>query len=80
MRYYVTTLILALPIILIAQKADFFPIDSLPTEGVVLNKNWKWHTGDNPEWAKLDFDDSSWENIDPTKDIMDLPQIQDGKI
>ncbi len=80
MRYYITILILAFPILLIAQKADFFSIDSLPTEGVVLNKNWKWHTGDNPEWAKLDFDDSSWESIDPTKDIMDLPQIQNGKI
>ena len=52
-----------------------FKLDSLPKQGVLLDKGWKWHAGDNP-----DFDDSAWESIDPTKDIHDLPQIFDSKV
>ncbi len=58
-----------------AQKSEIFRIDSLPTEGVLLDKNWKWQLGDNPDFAKPDFDDSAWTPIDPTKDILDLTQI-----
>lgn len=63
-----------------AQKSNIFHIDSLPKQGILLDKGWKWHAGDNPDFAKADFDDSAWESIDPTQDVMDLPQIQDGKI
>ena len=56
--------------------AQVFRIDSLPQQGVLLDKGWKWHAGDNPEWAKPDFDDSTWEEIDPTKDVYFLPQIR----
>ena len=64
----------------LAQK-EVFRIDSIPTKGILLDKNWKWHAGDNPDFAKPDFDDSKWESIDPTKDLMDLPQIsRNGKI
>jgi two-component system, NtrC family, sensor kinase len=52
-----------------------FHIDSLPANGLLLNKGWKWHAGDNPEWAKPEFNDSKWENIDPMKDIFDLPKV-----
>jgi signal transduction histidine kinase len=52
----------------------------LPTEGVLLDKGWKFHAGDNSEWAKTALNDSTWTDIDPTKDIMDLPTIQNGKI
>lgn len=60
---------------LFAQKTNVFRIDSIPQKGILLDKNWKWHTGDNPDFAKADFDDSSWKAIDPTNDIMSLPQI-----
>jgi two-component system, NtrC family, sensor kinase len=63
-----------------AQKSNMFSIDSLTKEGVLLDKGWTFQAGDNPNWAKPEFDDSAWKGIDPTKDIMDLPQIQDGKI
>ena len=63
-----------------AQKSEIFRIDSLPTEGVLLNKGWKWHAGDNPEWAKADFDDSAWESIDPTKDIYYYPHLRKESI
>ncbi len=57
-----------------------FRIDSLPPQGILLDKGWKWHAGDNPDFAKVDFDDSKWESIDPTKDIMDLPQVRKAGI
>ena len=62
--------------------AQVFRIDSLPAQGIILDKGWKWHAGDNPDFAKVDFDDSAWENIDPTKNILDLPQLdkQTGQI
>ncbi|MCP9770235.1 hypothetical protein EGI22_20210 [Lacihabitans sp. LS3-19] len=59
-----------------AQNRSEFRIDSIPKAGILLDKNWKWHAGDNPDFAKADFDDSKWEGIDPTKDIYDLPQIR----
>lgn len=30
---------------------------------LVLNENWKFHTQDNAEFLKADFDDSSWKTI-----------------
>ena len=56
--------------------AQVFRIDSLPPQGILLDKGWKWHAGDNPDWAKPAFDDSKWEKIDPTKDVYFLPQIR----
>ena len=29
---------------------------------VALNGPWKFHIGDNPQWADPDFDDSGWQN------------------
>ena len=63
-----------------AQKSEPFRIDSLSTEGVLLDKGWKFHSGDNPDFAKADFDDSTWTPIDPTKDIAALPQIFNAQI
>ena len=80
MKQVVLLLLLLFSASAIAQNSEIFRIDSLSTEGVLLDKSWKFQKGDNFEWAKADFDDSAWERIDPTNDIMDLPQIQDGKI
>ena len=62
--------------------AQVFRIDSLPATGILLNKGWTYHAGDNPAWANPDFDDSHWQAIDPTKDIFELPQLDKtaGKI
>ena len=59
MKYLLLFLTLFCPILLSAQKADTFRIDSLPTEGVLLDKGWKFQVGDNTDWAKPDFDDTS---------------------
>ena len=72
---YLLIVLLLFPLAHFAQDSTVFHIDSLTTEGVLLNKGWKWHEGDNPEFAKADFDDSSWESIDPTRTIHLLPQI-----
>ena len=29
------------------------------------NAPWKYHPGDNPDWAKPDFDDTNWEYLSP---------------
>ncbi len=49
-------------------------IDSLPAEGFLLDKGWKFQAGDNPDYANADYDDSKWQSINPTLDIHDLPQ------
>ncbi len=63
-----------------AQKSNIFRIDSLPTKGVLLDKGWKFHEGDNPDFAKADYDDSDWESIDPARTIHHLPQIRKENI
>lgn len=50
-------------------------LTQLPPEGILLDKGWKFHEGDNAEWAKTAFDDKNWKPIDPTKDIRDIPEL-----
>lgn len=64
----------------LGQDTSVFIIRELPQQGVLLDKNWKWQAGDNPQWAKPEFDDRRWQAIDPTKDIMDLPQLHQTAI
>src|SRR6266498_3795423 len=53
----------------------FFHLDKLPPEGVLLDKDWKFLSGDNPAYANSEYNDGAWEIINPTLDIYDLPQI-----
>jgi signal transduction histidine kinase len=63
--------------VLKAQETSNMPlkIKTIPAEGILLEKGWSYHSGDNMEWAKPDFDDRHWQAIDPTQDIYDLPQL-----
>jgi hypothetical protein len=36
---------------------------------VTLNGPWKFQTGDNPQWADSNFDDSRWETVDLTAPV-----------
>jgi len=57
-------------------SAYIFHLNKLPPEGILLDKGWKFQTGDNPDYAKPEYDDSKWQSINPTLDIHDsLPQI-----
>ena len=59
-----------------AQQNAVFRISKIPAQGIVLGNNWKWQPGDSSQWAKPEFNDLHWQAIDPTKDIMNLPQIR----
>ena len=56
--------------------ARIFRIDTLPSQGILLNKGWRFHAGDNPEWAKPSLDDRKWDDIDPTLELNYLPQVR----
>ena len=60
---------------LFAQNSEVFKIDSLPKQGILLDKDWKFMLGDKPEYANVDFDDADWKSINPALDIFKLPQI-----
>jgi len=79
LRYFVpATLILILSNKCFSQfdsSQNIFHLKELPTEGVLLDKGWKFHAGDNPDYAKPEYDDKAWQAINPTLDIHDLPQI-----
>ena len=49
-------------------------ITNIPIEGLLLDSGWKFQAGDNSDWAKNGYNDSSWSTINPTKDISDLPE------
>ena len=68
-------LLLVLPLTIFAQQSEVFRIDSMPRQGLLLNKDWKFQLGDNPDFAKADFNDATWQPINPTLDIFDLPQL-----
>lgn len=81
MRKFVTKLCFLLCLInpIFSQNNYSNPIvlSQLPREGILLDKGWKFHAGDNPEWAQADFDDSNWQSINPTLEVYDsLPQLQ----
>jgi len=42
---------------------------------IALDSGWKFKAGDNPDWAKPGFDDSSWQSIHLFQDLYDLPQV-----
>lgn len=38
-----------------------------------LTHGWRYHTGDNPAWARPDFDASSWDTLNLTQGRRKLP-------
>lgn len=78
-KWLLIFLLLQSTAVLLAQQ-KVVQIDSLPLTGIKLRDGWKFHAGDNPEWVKADFDDSKWENINPTKDIHDIPMSPNSPI
>ncbi|WP_162055411.1 ATP-binding protein [Pontibacter pamirensis] len=55
--------------------ASAIHLNKLPAEGILLEKGWKFHAGDKPEWANPEFDDSQWQDINPTLELPYLPQM-----
>ena len=50
-------------------------IDKLSSDGILLDKGWKFQVGDDITYANTLYDDKAWKTINPTLDIYDLPQI-----
>ena len=71
-------LFLLIPLARVAAQS-IITIDTLPQKGFVLDKNWKWHAGDNPAWADPEFDDSGWSDVNPTDDVGNIPQLTQKK-
>ncbi|MES2890891.1 MAG: ATP-binding protein [Bacteroidota bacterium] len=69
-------LVIAFLFLTISCFAQSLVIHTIPREGVQLDTGWKFHAGDNTEWAKPEFDDRAWATIDPLLDVHhSLPQI-----
>ncbi len=60
--------------------AQEFLLNNIPTEGVLLDQGWKFHAGDNPEWANPAFNDQQWQPVNPTLELHHLPQVKEAGI
>ena len=67
---------------LLAQDSLHGPItlDSLPSNGVLLDRGWKFHAGDDMSWAKPATNDKDWQAVNPMQDISSLPLLRKAKI
>ena len=57
-----------------------FHLNELPQEGVLLDKGWKFHAGDNPEWARPEYDDSEWKPVSPAYPIHQIDRRTPGSL
>ncbi|WP_201977258.1 sensor histidine kinase [Hymenobacter rubidus] len=78
MRYFV--LLAALALLFGVTTAAPLPADTavvrinrLPEKGLLLKQGWRYHAGDNPQWARPDFDASAWDTLSPTRPRQTLP-------
>jgi len=56
-----------------------FNLDKLPKQDTLLN-GWKFHAGDDSTWKSIDFQDNSWQNIDPGIDITQFKELKSSGI
>jgi two-component system, NtrC family, sensor kinase len=62
-----------------AQNGPVFNLNKLSNQDTLLS-GWKFHPGDNPQWAKPDFDDSHWQLADPGTDITKFDQLKNAGV
>lgn len=53
-------------------KSDVFYFGHLPLAKDTLLSGWKYHSGDQAEWADNSYNDNSWEGINHEADITDF--------
>lgn len=81
MKHFYLFLTLLLSIQVLGQKQKkFTPLDSIPAYGFTLSNHWKWHAGDNPLWAKREFNDSLWEKLPVAESIEEFPKLRNAEI
>jgi|SRR5579863_789841 len=59
---------------------DTVRLTGLPPEGILLEKGWKFHAGDDSAWANPELNDKDWQPINPSLDIRHIPQIRNVPI
>ncbi len=59
------TILKSILLVLLFSQITFAGNTNVPnTNGIIdISTGWKFHTGDNLQWAESDFDDNDWENI-----------------
>jgi len=80
MRSYLLLLLLMIAANCFAQQAvpEITAIKNLSPDGVLLNKGWKFQKGDSAVYSLSNYNDSNWQSIDPTLDVMDMPLFKPG--
>ncbi|ALW86699.1 hypothetical protein AUC43_17400 [Hymenobacter sedentarius] len=78
MRYLL--LLAAVWLLTLPARATPLPADTavlhvtrLPAAGLTLTKGWRYHPGDDPAWARPDFDDSAWDTLNPVRPWREQP-------
>jgi two-component system, NtrC family, sensor kinase len=59
-----------------SQNTSIIHLNQIPVDGILLDKGWKFQTGDNVDWSKPQYDDKAWKTATPTSDVYDLPQLK----
>ena len=77
--YVLGLLLVAISVKGMAQTGPVFQLNKLSSEDTLLS-GWKFHAGDDPEWAKTGFDDSKWKATDPGQDITDFSELKSSGI
>ena len=62
------------------EPSFIFHLDSIPKQGVNLNQGWKFHAGDDPQWAKTEYDDKAWQPLNPTLQLHQLPMVKEAGV
>lgn len=67
--------LLLVNVLLFGQKTDKALVSTITdTIPLHLKTVWKYHQGDNMEWAKHDFDDTDWDTLDIGLDLNEIPK------
>ncbi|MEJ0083444.1 MAG: hypothetical protein WDM78_21400 [Puia sp.] len=59
-----------------ASDTNTIRLIKLPPDGLLLDKGWQFHGGDDSTWATPNFDDRSWTPVNPAQDIRQVHQLQ----
>ena len=53
---------------------------TVPLGGSVLDQGWRFRAGDNPAYARPEYDDAAWTPINPNQLPGQLPQLADVRV
>ena len=60
--------------------AGRFQVTGIPSEGLLLNKEWKYQAGDDPSWALPGFNTAGWSGVDPSGELHHLEEVKQSDI